>query len=237
MAAARTVMGSSASVEGLLKAFAYYKVSFTLANLREKVDGNRATVRVNVTIRQTNSAPPVGTTEDSLDLRTTPYGWQIVPGSPTEQEFGTRKAFLSSMAAALGNHKWFDKLRTQAVSASCVFNVRQLCTGALMFAEGHRQRFSFPQGDYKAALGKTMRVPELSRCPIETPAPALYRFNVSLIGKSTDDVHRPADTVMFYEGSNAKLDFRHGGLATVGFVDGHVKQVNAEAAQRLIWEP
>lgn len=50
-------------------------------------------------------------------------------------------------------------------------------------------------------------------------------------------VPQPAATVMIYEGEHGKLNFRHDGKATVGFVDGHVKLVDAEAAKPLRWKP
>jgi len=52
-----------------------------------------------------------------------------------------------------------------------------------------------------------------------------------------DKFTQPQITVLFYEGANGKLNFRHNGKAAVAFADCHVKLIDAAAAKDLRWKP
>lgn len=64
-----------------------------------------------------------------------------------------------------------------------------------------------------------------------------YALNENLVGLKQLDIAKPSQTVLLYEGRDAKLDFRHDGKANVAFCDGHVVAVGPEEAKKLIWNP
>ena len=64
-----------------------------------------------------------------------------------------------------------------------------------------------------------------------------YAFNTHLDGMALADINEVARTVLFYEGKDGKLSFRHGHKANVAFVDGHVKPIDENEAKQLIWKP
>ena len=64
-----------------------------------------------------------------------------------------------------------------------------------------------------------------------------YALNAHLEGLNLDDVTQPSRTVLFYEGADGKLDFRHNGKSNVAFADGHVKAIGPDEAETLIWNP
>jgi prepilin-type processing-associated H-X9-DG protein len=64
-----------------------------------------------------------------------------------------------------------------------------------------------------------------------------YALNTHLDGLNLADLAEPARTVLFYEGKDEKLDFRHDGKSNVAFTDGHVKAIGPDEAEKLIWNP
>lgn len=64
-----------------------------------------------------------------------------------------------------------------------------------------------------------------------------YALNARLDGLKLADIAEAARTVLFYEGNNETLDFRHDGKSNVAFCDGHVKAMSLDEAKTLIWDP
>ncbi len=64
-----------------------------------------------------------------------------------------------------------------------------------------------------------------------------YTLNTHLDGLNRADLAEPSRIVLFYEGKDEKLDFRHNGRANVAFCDGRVKAIGADETKNLIWNP
>jgi prepilin-type processing-associated H-X9-DG protein len=64
-----------------------------------------------------------------------------------------------------------------------------------------------------------------------------YTLNKYVDGLKLAELAEPARTVLFYEGEDGKLDFRHDGRADVAFADGHVETVGPDDVLKLIWNP
>lgn len=64
-----------------------------------------------------------------------------------------------------------------------------------------------------------------------------YALNENLVGLKQEQIAKPAETVLFYDGADGKLDFRHDGKANVVFVDGHVESLGPDDVTKLIWNP
>jgi prepilin-type processing-associated H-X9-DG protein len=64
-----------------------------------------------------------------------------------------------------------------------------------------------------------------------------YSFNANLEGVSVASVKNSSQVVLFYEGKNGKLNFRHNGKASVAFVDGKTTLVSEKEAHSLRWKP
>ena len=75
------------------------------------------------------------------------------------------------------------------------------------------------------------------KCPSDSGPSPSYSLNSSLAGIAVAKVQSPATTVLFYEGANGKLTYRHDGKAVVCFADGHVKFVTAADSNKLRWKP
>lgn len=75
------------------------------------------------------------------------------------------------------------------------------------------------------------------RCPTHEGAPASYSFNPRLQGLTVARLQRPAATVVFYEGTGGKLDFRHDGLADVVSADGEFHSLAGAQPASLRWLP
>ena len=82
-----------------------------------------------------------------------------------------------------------------------------------------------------------MRNEEILICPAHPDEAIGYAFNAKLQNVTMAQIQAPAETVLFYEGQNEKLDFRHGNRTAVAFADGHVKLVSTEEAKKLRWNP
>lgn len=77
---------------------------------------------------------------------------------------------------------------------------------------------------------------QILHCPQDEPGIESYSFNENLLDAAQNNLERPDATVLIYEGKNGKINFRHDGMATIGYADGHVKLIREEEAKLLIWK-
>jgi hypothetical protein len=117
--------------------------------------------------------------------------------------------------------------RDPAKIAACWSNLKQLGTGALMFAQDHKQ--VFPKAAHFAAASQQLqpyiRNTGVFACPENGKA---YLFNTQLSGANLASIKEPAKTPIFKD-SKPHVD----GSVAVGFVDGHVKGCSGAEAAKL----
>ena len=143
-------------------------------------------------------------------------------------------SLLTSIAGILQSPKVFETSREQARSESCKSNLKQIALGAILLEQKQGALKITPQ-NFKTKLLQYLRVGTF-RCPSVSGGES-YSFNGNLTGLSADALINPSRIVMFYEGKNGQLDFRHDGKTNVAFADGHVQTVSREEAKTLRWKP
>src|ERR1700733_503647 len=90
--------------------------------------------------------------------------------------------------------------------------------------------------DYKKVISPYLKNTAVFYCPAVKLKPG-YTLNANLAGKKEKSVKYPSETVMFYEGKNSALEYRHHDRADVSFADGHVKLLSPSEAARVRWLP
>jgi prepilin-type processing-associated H-X9-DG protein len=141
--------------------------------------------------------------------------------------FGSPKGIADSKAAA----------EKGTVKMDCLSNIKLIGLAALQFASDKDDIFEFGKTPYQTAIAKYLRSNKILTCPLDPPNTISYSFNSALMGKSLTKVAAPALTIMFYEGSNGKLNFRHDGKAMICFADGHAKGITANDLKFYTWDP
>ena len=131
----------------------------------------------------------------------------------------------------------FAKVRGNAQRASCNSNVKQIELGLIQYVQDHNDKFPPSAAAYKAAVFPYIQSESVFHCPTDHGGPVNYAMNTKLQGVSLDKLANPAGVVAVYEGENQTLNFRHNGLAVVGFADGHVQDMTREQAGSLKWTP
>lgn len=187
---------------------------------------------------------------ERLRLQREEAKWRILPASDNEAypARSTRFGDLRFNAANLASPIF---ARNNARNMECLLRLRNLSLAAMVFAAKHNGKFAFEASafaDKLLPLTITQRThPDQRielRCPHDEGHQISYSFNPHLEGLSLARIARPAETVMFYEGSDGRLNFRHPvpyaskrHMALIGYADGHVRGVTPETAKRLIWKP
>lgn len=144
--------------------------------------------------------------------------------------------FLTSIAGFIGNpDAIFASAKAAAKRAACLSNLKQIALAAHMFMADHDDKLKLTGANLKTKLTPYLKNNMLWTCPLHESGANSYSINGNIAGRSILTVDRPAETVMFYEGKNGALDFRHAGSAIVAFVDGHVRAIKKEDAKKLIW--
>ena len=141
--------------------------------------------------------------------------------------FGSPKGIADSKAAA----------ENATVKTDCLSNIKLIGLAALQFASEKDDIFEFGKLPYQTAIAKYLRSNKILRCPLDPPNTLSYSFNSALLGKSLANIVAPTLTIMVYEGSNGKLNFRHAGKAMVCFADGHAKGITPADLQYYTWAP
>lgn len=117
---------------------------------------------------------------------------------------------------------------------TCLTNAKQIAAAILMYVKANKG--VTPKGpDYMEALSSYNKKPEIFQCPLDPKGTVSYTLNSSVAGIAVNSVLLPSNTVLIYEGTGGKLNFRHSGRAVVGFVDGHSSLVDASKATTLVW--
>jgi prepilin-type processing-associated H-X9-DG protein len=125
----------------------------------------------------------------------------------------------------------------EASAHECMMNQKMLALGAMQFAQDWDDKFTFKADKYPEALRPYLRNDQILHCPDDRSGALSYTFNKNLENLLLARIAQPAQTVMFYEGKNGQLEFRHDNRASVCFADGHVELVTPERAKTLKWTP
>ena len=150
------------------------------------------------------------------------------------------------------------RARVKARSTSCLSNVKQLELAALMYDRDWGQ---LPDGArWCDELMPYTRNPHLFVCPDDGGGPSDYAINSAVAGVGADTIGQPDAVVCIFDSTNGwnqqggpslvvnrhykrtegfvdMVVNRHKIGANVGFVDGHVKWVQASAVDDLTWTP
>ncbi len=207
-----------------------------------KMEGDSATAEVKY-------APPVQqgmALEEKISLKRSGNDWKIVPLSTVELAAiagqmegkpGAAMPPVTVIASSITNYQVLFAARERARTVSCLSNVKQISLAMLMYLQDYDEKFKLRADSYKAKLMPYCKNEQIFHCPADKSGAVSYSFNGNLQGVSMTALKFPAQTVMIYEGKNGKLEFRHNGMAIIGFADGHAKAMNALGATKLRWTP
>lgn len=126
--------------------------------------------------------------------------------------------------------------RDSARRSSCSSNLKQVALAALMLIQDNDEKIAMTPQNFKAKLFPYSKTMQIFRCPSVASGES-YSFNGNLANRSLSQIANPSQVVLFYEGKNGQLDFRHLGTSNVAFVDGHVKSMTRAEAKTLRWKP
>lgn len=229
---------SGPAVEALEQQIRKEPATFTLSDVKTTINGTRATMTAVVSIKS-EKEEKAESFPTQLDLVLSEGNWQIIPNSARAQEDkpNVKPDIANALANALADTTVFTKARDAARKTSCLSNLKQIGTAAMMFAQDYDEKFKLKADSYKKSLMPYVKRGDIFQCPTYSGSGASYAFNGNLVGVSQVKIKAPAQTVLFYEGKNGKLDFRHDGKAGVCFADGHAKMIDAAAAKKLQWMP
>jgi hypothetical protein len=174
---------------------------------------------------------------------------------------------IASLAAIVRHPRAAVRARYAGMENECIKRMKLLCLYALGRAMDQNGRFKLSPTSFKASLMPTymewtraadtkaekaglpgaammarrhaeeLKIGLIFHCPIDSRSELSYSFNGYLENVSDLMVADPANTVLFYEGKDGKLTFRHDNKACVGFANSDVRMVNATDAKRLLWRP
>lgn len=229
-----------AAMEEIAKQFRKTPMSTTLGDAKVTVNGTSAVVSGQATMK-TEKPVHSETFPCAIELAQSNDVWQIVPSIEKAMD-RSKPDVINGLAISLAYPVVFLRARDRARESSCLSNVKQLCLGMLMFVQDHNGRYKVKPETLKKSLMPYTKNAGLFICPIGAmndgdAATDSYSFNANLVGIGESAVKSKAGTVLFYEGKDGKLDFRHTGKAAIGFADGSVRMVNAEEAKKLRWKP
>jgi prepilin-type processing-associated H-X9-DG protein len=176
------------------------------------------------------------THDERLNLRQEGTLWKIVPLSAQEMNDSVyqngESDILENFASYLASPRIIIEIRAQ----KCMAHLKQLALGAFQLANDNGEKWAFNNRDFAKMLLPYTHNEEILLCPLE-PQGNSYSFNSQLSNVAQAKVAQPALTVLFYEGKDEKLNFRHDNRAGVCFADGHVELVTPERAKTLKWNP
>ena len=126
------------------------------------------------------------------------------------------------------------KLKAQATSS--LTNGKQLALGMLMYSQDYDEMMPYPAKNYKNLIYPYVKNEKVFHAPAAPPDEKVsYTFNKNLEGVPQASVENPAETVMLYEGTGTKPEYRYEGKTVIAFADGHCKLMTSEAVSKLVW--
>jgi prepilin-type processing-associated H-X9-DG protein len=211
----------------------------SVSEVKARITGDAAEVTFTSTIQDRSPLAEKRTAAERLLLKRTEGKWLILAGDEANaRKLGDEP--LTIFVHLLRYPRLLAEAREAARAVACRTNVKQLCLAVGVLAQDHDERYALRADAWKKALMPYLGKEEVFGCPqarVEGGPAVSYTFNHHLQGKPSAAVRRPNLTVMVYEGSKGKLDFRHDGKAVVGYADGSVRSVTVQEAAKLRWIP
>lgn len=207
-----------------------------------QIDGDTATAKVSFGPLVQKGMSEV----EQISLKRTGQDWKIVPLDQIglikmSQEMQSRTAhdfpLITMMSSTLDKFPALYAMRESARVRSCSDNMKQIAVGALMLTQDYDEVFKIKKENFMVKILSYHKNKEMFHCPSDAQGAISYAFNGNLSGVSIAAVKDPTKTVLFYEGKNGLLNFRHRGRAAVAFVDSHVEMLDAAGAKKLRWKP
>jgi prepilin-type processing-associated H-X9-DG protein len=168
--------------------------------------------------------------------------WMIVPNDPSDgaQQFYGYKSddkesgFTTRLATLIA---YPQKSLTAYDLFKSESNVKQILLGLMQYEEDYDNQINLNPQNYKDGLMPYIQSYILFTAPGDVEGTVSYNINPNLFGLYSKAIQDPWTLVSIYQGHDQKLDFKYGGYAVVGFMDGHVKAVTPEEAKDLRWKP
>ncbi len=212
--------------------------NINITDIQVQTTGDTATATVTF-------APPVErgmASPETVKLRKEGEEWKVAPFDSAEMAALPRNEpkempIITMMASALAYPNVLLTARDTARGVSCLSNVKQLALGTMMYMQDYDEVFPRRGTSYKQLIMPYIKNQSVFTCPSDKAGTLSYTLNQQLLGVGAAKIGRPAETVLIYEGSQGKLDFKHDGKAAVAFADGHAKMLDAAAAKTLRWAP
>ena len=221
----------------LRQTFRQDKPSFSLSALTTTTQGSKATVKVTLTIRSTGQRATRQVQTGNVAMVRRGTHWLIAPLLGAKNPYINQKtsdlSFLTSIAGILQSPQTFETAREQARSESCKSNLKQIALAAFQLSQEKHGLAMTPQ-NFKDKLFPYLKTMQIFRCPSVFSGES-YSFNGNLWHRKIESLPHANHLVMFYEGKNGQLDFRHDGKTNVAFADGHVETISREEAKTLRW--
>jgi prepilin-type processing-associated H-X9-DG protein len=202
--------------------------TISLSGLSTKVMGNSARVSYSISILQEKRGPK----NEAVNLVKSGSTWLIVPPQKAPED-----AMLPQLAYMFAHsHEVIQQAHAAAQSTLCLSNVKQICTGILIFENDSDDVLKATPSNWESKIWPYVKNKDIFTCPLDPKGTHSYTLNGNLAGVNAAKIDRPAETVLIYEGKRGVLNFRHNGRATVGFSDGHVKMLTPAQAKSLRWK-
>ena len=195
------------------------KLTVTLGDA--KIAGDEATIEVD-----TEFPEPRGSSKfhGTVRLHQTDGNWRIVPATSIGSTRSVEPIAIFAMLAT--NPEIFAKAKNAAKRAADLSNVKQIALAVLQYAADHDDRLP-PAKGFKAAVMPYIRDSRILAAPGAPKGAVSYFFEPRLSGVRMTTIPRPAETAMILEGTPSKTAYPWAGKTPLGYVDGHVKMVDA----------
>lgn len=151
------------------------------------------------------------------------------------------KYMLGAMATlASGNERLLASVESRIdrdEEEICLRQMKILSLCAGMYELDHDQLLP-PFGTWFNAIKPYLKTPTIPRCPNDSTEDLSYSMNKALDKQPLALLDDPKTTVLFYEGKNGVLNFRHQGKAAICFADPEspCKLVSPAESKKLNWK-
>ena len=227
--------GAALKIAGdeLLKARGTWKLNCSRIDVLVNNDMATAKIRVRLQDHLRNKL----THDERLTLRLEEGNWKIVPLSQEALRQSIKDDFDSNLIENFATYLAQPQFTAEIRARQCLDKLKWLALGAMQFLQDWDQRFAFKADNFKQSIMPYILDEDVFHCPADKGDALSYSFNPDLEGVAQARINDRSLTVLFYEGKNRQLVFRHDNRAAVAFADGHVEIVTPERAKTLKWLP
>lgn len=196
--------------------------------LKAKVDGVKAIVTALTALGEKSQTAK--TFRERTELEQVDGKWLIVAYLPmSDQTPLNNMAYCSAYPSLV-----IQEVRDAKKKTACIGQIKQLALAFLMYTTDWDDRFPPKENAWLKAVRPYLKDLKTLTCPLDPAGTISYSYNHYIAGRYSTELD--LKTVLVYEGSKGKLNFRHGGKAAVGFTDGSAKLVTPEEAKTLKWK-